>query len=162
MKALPPLKPCPFCGEALVEKSDHNGKWYGHRDEVGECWGSIAQIHDEADAKRWNARPEKALPTPKGLKPKQIAFIDEYLRDRNATQARAKYSAKGAAQSAAVLLRNPKVAAEVDRRIAEYSRTAGIDAVWVLERMKSHVDADLSEVFDPEGALLLPRHGLHT
>lgn len=37
------LKPCPFCGEALVKKSDHHGNWYGHRDEVGECWASIAQ-----------------------------------------------------------------------------------------------------------------------
>jgi phage terminase small subunit len=159
MKALPRLKPCPFCGEALVKKSDHHGKWYGHRDEVGECWASIAQIHDEVDAKRWNARSEKALPASKGLKPRQIAFIDEYMKDRNATQAyiRAGYSEKGAQQSSAKLLLNAVVSAEIARRVEEYSRLAGIDKVWVLERYKAHVDAKLPDLFNDKGELLDPK-----
>jgi hypothetical protein len=36
-----------------------------------------------------------------------------------------------------------------------YAKAAGIDRVWVLERMKAHVDAALPDLFD-EGDMLLP------
>ncbi|HEY3243469.1 MAG TPA: terminase small subunit, partial [Phycisphaerae bacterium] len=49
------------------------------------------------------------------------------------------------------------VAAEIARRTEAYTRAAGIDAVWVLERMKNIADADLSRVFDDKGALIPPR-----
>lgn len=50
-----PLLPCPFCGEALVECSDHHGSWMAHESK-SLCWESPAQIMDDADAKQWNTR----------------------------------------------------------------------------------------------------------
>ena len=78
----------------------------------------------------------------KPLKPKHQRFVDEYMVDRNATQAyiRAGYSPKGANTHAARLVANGPVSAEIARRVEEYSRAAGIDKVWVLERMKAHVE----------------------
>lgn len=54
-------KPCPFCGERLVVKSDHHGEWIGHHHEVGPCWESIGQLFDEDDLKRWNVRATASL-----------------------------------------------------------------------------------------------------
>jgi phage terminase small subunit len=63
-----------------------------------------------------------------------VRFIDEYIKDRNATQAYipADYSAKGAKTEAYRLPEKPGVAAQVARRIEEYTRTAGIEPVKVL------------------------------
>lgn len=60
------------------------------------------------------------------LSPKQRAFIDECMKDRNATQAyiRAGYSPKGAQPSSAKLLLNPIVGAEIARRVEAYSAAA--------------------------------------
>ena len=81
------------------------------------------------------------------------------MKDRNATQAyiRAGYSPNGANTHAARLVANGPISAEIARRVEEYSRAPGIDKVWVLERMKAHIDADLSELFDDKGALLPPK-----
>ena len=58
------------------------------------------------------------------LSPKQQRFADEYLIDLNATQAaiRAGYSPKSAEQQGSRLLRNAKVRAYIDERMAEHSR----------------------------------------
>ena len=53
-------EPCPFCGERLVVKSDHHGKWLAHRREPGPCWESVAQIHDEDNLRDWNTRTAAA------------------------------------------------------------------------------------------------------
>lgn len=52
------------------------------------------------------------------LTPKQMRFVDEWLIDFNGKQAaiRAGYSAKTAEATAARLLRNVKVQAEISRR----------------------------------------------
>ncbi|HEU0038026.1 MAG TPA: hypothetical protein VFR76_02015 [Verrucomicrobiae bacterium] len=50
------LAPCPFCGEKLVQHDDHHGTWWAHKNEVGYCWASVEQIHDDEDARRWNVR----------------------------------------------------------------------------------------------------------
>jgi len=165
-KALPRLKPCPYCGEKLVEKGETDSKWYGHKDEAGECWASAARIRDEVDANRWNTRAVQArtgtvsrsLTAPNGLEPKQIAFIDEYMRDRNATQAaiRAGYSRKTARQMGAENLAKPAICTEINRRIAEYSRTAGIDRMELLRQLDAMSRVDIRKLFAPEGGILPP------
>ena len=61
---------------------------------------------------------------PTGLKDKQLAFVVEYCKDKNATQAaiRAGYSAKTAASIGAENLRKPQIRAEIDRGLAEGDR----------------------------------------
>jgi hypothetical protein len=92
------------------------------------------------------------------LEHKQAKFCIEYMVDGNATQAalRAGYSAKSAGQIRKENLRKPPIAAEITRLRAEYAKAAGIDKVWVLERMKAHVLAELPDVFDDGDMLLLP------
>jgi phage terminase small subunit len=87
---------------------------------------------------------------------KQIAFVDEYMKDRNATQAaiRADYSEKTARQIGCRLLTNVHIRAEVAKRTEEYTRTAGLTAQWALERIKRIADADLRKCFDDKGNLL--------
>lgn len=50
------LLPCPFCGECLVEKSDHHGKWWAHHNEPGPCIDSVTQLFDADDFTAWNTR----------------------------------------------------------------------------------------------------------
>ena len=55
------------------------------------------------------------------MTPKQRRFIEEYLKDFNATQAyiRAGYSERGAGQAAFNLLKNTEIKAEIERVMAE-------------------------------------------
>ena len=77
---------------------------------------------------------------------KQAKFIQEYLKDSNATQAaiRAGYSAKTAAQIGEENLRKPDIRFAVDvaqKSIAEKTET---DSEWVRRRLKEEAD-DFSE-----------------
>lgn len=54
------LLPCPFCGEELVEQSDHHGTWMAHRNEPADCECGVTQIFNEKDAARWNTRSEQS------------------------------------------------------------------------------------------------------
>jgi hypothetical protein len=166
-KVLPRLKPCPFCGQKLVEKSDQDDKWHGHRDEAVDCWAANARIHDEEDAKRWNTRPQQARPSPiwpppatrNGLEPKQELFVTEYMKDRNATQAaiRAGYNRKTARQMGAENLSKPVVRNEINRRVEEYTRTAGIDRVEILSAMWRAWKTDIRGLFKPNGGIKSPK-----
>ena len=83
--------------------------------------------------------------TTKPLNPKQLKFAQLYVASGNATQAYidAGYSAVNAAANASTLRTNQKVAEEIVRLKTEYAKAAGIDKIWVLERYKAHVDAEL-------------------
>lgn len=72
--------------------------------------------------------------TAKKLTPKQQAFVDEYLKDRNATQAaiRAGYSAKTANSAAGRLLLNVGIKAAIMAATEKISEMAMVDAAWVL------------------------------
>lgn len=63
------------------------------------------------------------------LTEKQQRFANEHLIDLNATQAaiRAGYSSKSAEQQGSTLLRNPKVRAYIDERMAEHSKRTGVN-----------------------------------
>ena len=67
------LLPCPFCGERLVLHGDHHGEWWGHKNDMGPCFDSVAQVMDQKDANAWNTRGGKlaALEAEVGHEPKE-------------------------------------------------------------------------------------------
>lgn len=69
---------------------------------------------------------------------KQIAFIDEYMVDRNGAQAakRAGYASKDANTRACHLLANPEVKAEIERRTARRHEENEALAREVCEEMQ--------------------------
>lgn len=71
------------------------------------------------------------------LTPKQQLFVDEYLKDRNGTQAaiRAGYSKKTANEQAAQLLAKLSISDEVQRRTALASKSADITKADLLKEL---------------------------
>ena len=71
------------------------------------------------------------------LTDKHKAFVREYLKDQNATQAyiRAGYSSQGAESSASTLLRIPKVKDAVTTGLAKLAERANITALKNIQRI---------------------------
>lgn len=92
------------------------------------------------------------------LTPKQTAFIDEWCIDMNATASaiRSGYSPKSAEKIGRDLLRNPKVAEEIERRLAERSKTCGISAQRVLDQLSKIVFTQIDDILDPVTGDLKP------
>src|SRR5690348_2901578 len=69
---------------------------------------------------------------------KHQAFVDEYLKDRNATQAviRAGYSANGARATGNRLLTNPDINTAIAARAEKASAAADVSVSWVLREAK--------------------------
>ena len=80
---------------------------------------------------------------------KQRVFIDEYLRDFNATQAafRAGYSEGTSRQQGNRLLSNVVIKAEISRRLDERAMTTG----EIIDRLTSHARGDMGDFLDIEG-----------
>lgn len=76
------------------------------------------------------------------MTPRQSAFIEQYILDRNGTQAaiRAGYSENGAATQAERLLANAEISAEIAKRLQAVSEKADCDATWVLRRLREEAD----------------------
>jgi phage terminase small subunit len=74
---------------------------------------------------------------PSKLNDRQIKFIDEYLIDRNGTQAaiRAGYAEKGADVQAIRMLGNARVKEKIDQRVRKMSKRADITAQRVIEEL---------------------------
>lgn len=72
------------------------------------------------------------------LTAKQQAFVNEYLVDKNATQAaiRAGYSAKTAASIGEENLRKPEIRAAVDEALAKIAEKTETEAEWIRRRLK--------------------------
>jgi phage terminase small subunit len=81
---------------------------------------------------------------------KQARFIAEYLIDLNGSEAaiRAGYSPGSARRIATRLLREPNIAAEVQRRQAEHLERAGITAEGVLEQLQLIASFDPISIYD--------------
>jgi phage terminase small subunit len=81
------------------------------------------------------------------LTPKQEAFILEYLKDLNATQAaiRAGYSPKAAAETGYANLRKPQIQAALAERLADLMATKGIEADHVLEELRRVAFSDMRD-----------------
>lgn len=83
------------------------------------------------------------------LTDKQRAFVSEYLVDKNATAAyiRAGYTARGnaAEASASQLLRNPKIRAEIDKRLAFLMERVEITPERILQELAAIAFADTND-----------------
>ena len=91
------------------------------------------------------------------LTAKQQRFADEYLIDLNATQAaiRAGYSPKSAEQQGSALLRNPKVRAYIDARMAEHSRRTGVTQERIIRELARIAFLDPTQLVNMDTAELL-------
>ena len=88
-----------------------------------------------------------------GLTPNQARFVEEYLKDLNATQAaiRSGYSKRTAESQGSRLLRNAKVAAAVSERQAKRAERVGLTQERVLLELEQLAHSDISHyVFDDE------------
>lgn len=87
---------------------------------------------------------------PKKLTANQQAFVNEFVIDRNGTQAviRAGYSETGAGVTANRLLKNPNIRAEIDRKLAETALKQEITLERVIERYGqfAFANVDLGEL----------------
>ncbi|MNO93117.1 Terminase small subunit [compost metagenome] len=72
------------------------------------------------------------------LTAKQERFVQEYLKDLNATQAalRAGYSDKTAGSVGHENLKKPEIAAEIEKRQEKIGEDNGITVEWILGEMK--------------------------
>lgn len=84
------------------------------------------------------------------LNPKQQRFVEEYLRDLNATQAaiRSGYSARTANEQGSRLLANVSVAEAVARAKAERSARVGLTADRVIEELAAVAFARMPDFAD--------------
>lgn len=89
------------------------------------------------------------------MRPKQQRFVDEYLKDLNATQAaiRAGYSASTAEQIGYQLLQNTSVVTAIETGKAARSERTKIDADWLLKRLAEESTADVNDLYDESGAI---------
>ena len=89
----------------------------------------------------------------KGLTPRQQRFVEEYLKDPNATQAaiRAGYSAKTAQEQSSRLLSQVMVQEAVTVARRGRSERTKIDADWVLTRLAGEATADMADLYREDG-----------
>lgn len=95
---------------------------------------------------------------PKGLTPKQIRFVDEYLVDLNAAGAarRAGYSVKTADKIGYENLRKPEIALAVEAKRKQLAGELGITRERVLREMAKLAFSDLRELYNVDGSLKPP------
>lgn len=95
----------------------------------------------------------------KPLTPKQEAFCQEFMVDRNRKQAaiRVGYSEKSAEVQGSRLHRNAKVKARIDELTAAQQKRTEITADRVLKELGRIAFLDLGVFYDDHGALLLPK-----
>lgn len=91
------------------------------------------------------------------LTEKQKRFADEWLIDMNGTAAaiRAGYSVKSAEVTASKLLRNPKVRAYIDERMAEHSRRTGVTQERIIRELARIAFLDPTKLVNMDKAELL-------
>lgn len=83
----------------------------------------------------------------KGLTSKQAIFVQEYVINKNGTQAAiaAGYSKKTAKQMACENLTKPYIVQEKDRLMSKLADEAGLTALHTLKKLKECVDLDPTE-----------------
>ena len=91
-----------------------------------------------------------------GLTAKQSLFVEEYLKDLNATQAakRAGYSDKTAASIGGENLQKPEIQQAIEEQKAKRIKRTQIDADYVLKQLHGIVDADVLDIVDAQGNML--------
>jgi phage terminase small subunit len=93
------------------------------------------------------------------LTPKQERFVQEYLKDLNATGAakRAGYGEKGAHVAGSRLLKDRKVRAAVDAAQNKRAQRTQVTADRIIQELSAVAFSDLALAFD-KGGQLLPLH----
>ena len=95
------------------------------------------------------------------LRPKQRAFVYEYLKDLNATQAaiRAGYKEKTAGAIGNENLQKPKIQQAIKEALADREKTSKITVEWVLARIAAIAEDPEAHQRDQLKALeLLGKH----
>lgn len=89
------------------------------------------------------------------LNPNQELFCNEYLKDRNATQAyiRAGYSADTAEQSGPRLLGNVWVRSRINELIAEQIKNIKIDVKYILTGILKRAEVNIVDAYAEDGTL---------
>ncbi len=87
---------------------------------------------------------------------RQILFVHYFVIHRNATKAAilAKYSKKTAGSMGCSLLKNPKMKAEIEKRLGKLQDRLELSAERVLLEMKRLAFYDPGDLYDKEGKLL--------
>jgi len=89
------------------------------------------------------------------LRPKQQVFVDEYLKDLNASAAarRAGYSEKSVDALASQLMSIPKVAAAIKAALEEREARTKVSQDWVIKKLVKIVERSMQEepVLDKQG-----------
>lgn len=90
------------------------------------------------------------------LTPKQEAFVREYLKDLNATQAaiRAGYSEDSAGTEGHRLLKNAEILEAIDAAKAKRAKRVELKADDVLRVLKQQLFVDIAQAYDADGNLL--------
>lgn len=85
----------------------------------------------------WGIMPRPKGKRGSGLRPKQRAFVREYLKDLNATQAaiRAGYSKRTARQTGAENMSKPAVKAAIEKAVEARAKRTQLDADFVLVKL---------------------------
>lgn len=93
------------------------------------------------------------------MRPKQQAFIKEYLIDLNATKAaiRAGYSEKWAGTNADKLLKNTKIASAIQKAMDERANKLEITAERVLQEIAKLAFGNIKNVYASNGQLIPPQ-----
>lgn len=91
-------------------------------------------------------KPTKA----RGLAARAARFVEQYPHDLNATQAaiRAGYSVKTAAQTGERLLRDPRVAAAVEKALRARSERAQVKGDRVVQELEHLALVDIGDIID--------------
>lgn len=87
------------------------------------------------------------------MTPKQSAFVQQFLVDKNATQAaiRAGFSAKTASSAGERLLRNVEIRNAIERGMADIASRLGITAERVLQERSRLAFFDVRKLFREDG-----------
>lgn len=88
------------------------------------------------------------------MTPKQAAFVQQYLVDKNATQAaiRAGYSAKTASAIGEENLRKPEIRAAIESAMSDIAAELGITAKRVLQERSRLAFFDVRKMFRDDGS----------
>lgn len=89
------------------------------------------------------------------LKGKRARFVEEYIKDLNATQAaiRAEYSVKTARQQGQRLLTNADIQGAIEKASKERSERTQIDSDYVLHRLAEIDRMDVIDILSDDGSL---------
>lgn len=92
---------------------------------------------------------------PRKLTAKQAAFVREYLKDSNATEAakRAGYSAKSAPQLGYQLLQVPSVREALAVKVERIEERAEVDKAEILRELLRLARSDIGQAFNEKGEL---------